>query len=181
MGNYLGDFITNKQLKELPKGVQEGIRLHRFIDTYTDTHPLVKVGTKMLHPSMHKYAPVVIDIYFDFLLSKHWNLFHEWDIERFCSGIYKTLMAFDGPMPAFMLGRRRRMVESRWLEDYQTYQGLDKVFTFLSKRAKFSSNLLQASQVLKELENALESQVFLPFFPVLIKAVQEQIGDYPSK
>lgn len=135
----------------------------------------------MLHSSMHKYAPVVIDIYFDFLLSKHWKLYNERDLEHFCSGIYDILLAYDGPLPNFMVGRRRRMVEGRWLENYQTYGGLHKVFTFLSKRVRFTSNLTRASQVLEELEEELENQVFLPFFPKLIQAVKKQIEDYPSK
>ncbi|NND08404.1 MAG: DUF479 domain-containing protein [Saprospiraceae bacterium] len=181
VGNYLGDFVKNKHLKTLPQGIQQGVKLHRFIDSYTDVHPLVKTGTRMLHASMAKYAPVAIDIYFDFLLAKHWALFHESELPTFCEKIYDTLMAYDGPMPDYMIGRRRRMVAGRWLENYRTYAGLQKVFTFLSKRAKFPSNLDQAGNILLTLEKPLEVEVFLPFFPILIDAVNTEISTYPSK
>lgn len=77
VGNFVADFITNRQLPDFTEGVQRGIQLHRAIDTFTDAHPIVKRSTKRLHPFHHKYSPVIVDVYYDFLLAKNWNNFFE--------------------------------------------------------------------------------------------------------
>ena len=41
-GNYIADFITNKQLIDFSVPVRQGIMLHRAIDTFTDNHEATK-------------------------------------------------------------------------------------------------------------------------------------------
>lgn len=166
VGNYLGDFVTNKVMKTLPKEVQSGVKLHRFIDSFTDQHAVVKEGTRLLHPTMGKYAPVVLDIYFDFLLSKYWEHYEEMSLSTYCRHPYQVLMDYQNVMPPMISDRVERMVADRWLENYQHYQGLERVFGFLSRRARFQSNLADAANVLQELEAPLGA-VFNRFFPDL--------------
>lgn len=166
VGNYLGDFVTNKVMKTLPKEVQSGVKLHRFIDSFTDQHAVVKEGTRLLHPTMGKYAPVVLDIYFDFLLSKYWEDYEEMSLSTYCRHPYQVLMDYQNVMPPMISDRVERMVADRWLENYQHYQGLERVFGFLSRRARFQSNLADAAGVLQELEAPLGA-VFNRFFPDL--------------
>jgi acyl carrier protein phosphodiesterase len=77
IGNFVADFITNRQLPTFSAGVQRGIWLHREIDAFTDAHPIVKQSTKRLHPFHHKYSPVIVDVYYDYLLAKNWDRFFE--------------------------------------------------------------------------------------------------------
>jgi acyl carrier protein phosphodiesterase len=77
IGNFVADFITNRQLPDFSAGVQRGIWLHREIDAFTDSHPIVKQSTKRLHPFHHKYSPVIVDVYYDYLLAKNWDSFFE--------------------------------------------------------------------------------------------------------
>jgi acyl carrier protein phosphodiesterase len=82
IGNFVADFITNRQLPDFTEAVQRGIRLHREIDAFTDAHPIVKQSTKRLHPFHHKYSPVIVDVYYDFLLAKNWDTFFELKIKN---------------------------------------------------------------------------------------------------
>lgn len=166
VGNYLGDFVTNKVMKTLPREVQSGVKLHRFIDSFTDRHPVVKEGTRLLHPTMGKYAPVVLDIYFDYLLSKFWTDYEETSLTAYCTQSYQVIIEYRSIMPPLISDRAERMVADRWLENYQHYPGLERVFGFLSRRARFQSNLADAPQVLKELEAPL-GKIFNRFFPDL--------------
>ncbi len=174
VGNYLGDFVTNKMMHTLPMEVQSGVMLHRSIDSYTDRHPVVKEGTKMLHPTMGKYAPVVLDIYFDYLLSKFWEDYEEVSLTAYCKHSYKVLMEYQSVMPDIISDRAERMVADRWLENYQHYRGLERVFGFLSRRARFESNLGDAPAVLKGLEGPLGS-VFNRFFPDLAQHAKAEV------
>ena len=42
VGNFLGDFVKNKDLEQLTPEVVLGVKLHRTIDVFTDTHPLMR-------------------------------------------------------------------------------------------------------------------------------------------
>ena len=173
-GNYLGDFIRNTQVNALPMSIQRGIRLHRSIDSYTDHHPSVKEGTKLLHAGFHKYAPVVLDIYFDFLLSKFWATYDNGSLSGFCQGVYAVLRDQMEHMPLKLGQRMERMTAAGWLENYQTYDGLQRTFNFLERRAKFPSNLSKGSELLLPLEAAL-GDIFIVFFPDLISFTKEEI------
>ena len=37
-GNFIGDAIKGRAHETYSEGIQKGILLHRFIDSYTDTH-----------------------------------------------------------------------------------------------------------------------------------------------
>lgn len=174
VGNYLGDFLRNPEVLLLPINIQDGIRIHRFIDSYTDSHLSVKSATKLLHPTMGKYAPVVIDIYFDYILSKRWTDFSERLLSDYCETSYTILLNHEGIMSPRIANRMRRMVADRWLENYQTYEGLERVFMFLSRRAKFKSNLENAPEILMQFEDKLED-IFLTFFPDLLNHTRSQI------
>ncbi|NND31733.1 MAG: DUF479 domain-containing protein [Saprospiraceae bacterium] len=179
VGNYLGDFIRNKDLAVLPVDIKNGVLLHRAIDSYTDRHEMVKKGTSLLHNSMGKYAPVVLDIYFDFLLSKRWSDFNDDALSDYCLLPYRVLMAHEKFMSERIANRMNRMVADRWLENYQSYEGIARVFRFLAKRVRFKSNLINAPHILKEMEAPLE-EVFMVFFPDLISHCQEKIDEFNS-
>ncbi len=181
-GNYLGDILKNKEVTALPVSLQEGVQLHRQIDSYADNHQVFRQGTRILHPHLGKYAPVVLDIYFDYFLSKHWSSFHPLALSDFSQVIYEVLTAHIAFMPQKVGDRLRGMVKGRWLESYQHPPGLRKTFHFLARRAKFPSRLGEATDILQAHEDQLE-QVFLGFFPKLATYAQTQVEamGYPSK
>ncbi|MEM6697160.1 MAG: hypothetical protein AAF599_02100 [Bacteroidota bacterium] len=67
IGNFIADFVKNRYREELSPRVLEGIQLHRVIDSFTDRHPVVVQTTRLLHPKHHKYSPVLMDVFFDYL------------------------------------------------------------------------------------------------------------------
>jgi acyl carrier protein phosphodiesterase len=68
IGNLLYDFLAWRDMQKLDISLDPGFDLHVLIDTYTDSHELIKSGTARLHPHFNKFAPVVVDIYYDHLL-----------------------------------------------------------------------------------------------------------------
>ncbi len=71
VGNFIGDFVKGKMMSTFPQEVQNGIRLHREIDKFTDTHPLVRAGQSYLRPLFRHYSTVITDIFFDYYLAKN--------------------------------------------------------------------------------------------------------------
>ena len=62
IGNFMADGIRGKQFEQFPADVQKGILLHRFIDTYTDSHDVFRQSTKRLHEKYHHYSGVIRQI-----------------------------------------------------------------------------------------------------------------------
>ena len=50
IGNFMADSIKGNQFLQYPSPVKEGILMHRFIDSYTDSHHKVLVNIQMLRP-----------------------------------------------------------------------------------------------------------------------------------
>ena len=51
IGNFIADSVKGKQYLDYPKAVQQGITLHRNIDEFTDSHPIVHQSVCLLYTS----------------------------------------------------------------------------------------------------------------------------------
>jgi len=54
IGNLIADFISNRDLDSLNVGVREGVMMHRQIDTFTDSHPVVKKSVRRLSSDFYR-------------------------------------------------------------------------------------------------------------------------------
>lgn len=167
-GNYLGDFVRNHELKDLPKGWIRGIQLHRKIDSFTDTHKRVKACTRLLHPSQGKYSPVVIDILFDYILYTHWDHYSEIVFDDFEIQIYDTLLENVAQFPARIKKRTLSMIDQKFFRSYTSLEGLRFTFQQMKKRLNFDSNMEKAVDDL-ELHQDVFTTEFNAFFPELIE------------
>lgn len=70
IGNFMADGIRGKQFENYHPEIQKGIILHRFIDTFTDAHPVFRQSTKKLHENYHHYAGVIVDVFLRSFFSK---------------------------------------------------------------------------------------------------------------
>jgi len=41
-GQFCGDFVRGRDLSQFPEAVERGIRMHRFLDIYTDGFPALQ-------------------------------------------------------------------------------------------------------------------------------------------
>jgi acyl carrier protein phosphodiesterase len=177
VGNFLADAISNKDIPDFPKGVQAGILLHRKIDSYTDAHPKVREGTKLLHAKHRKYAPVLIDVFFDYFLAKHWDKFSTVSLEKFRKNAYEVLAANRNLMPAGLQKNLPYMIADDWLMNYGSREGLEFTFSKMAKRVRLPKLVENATSSLFENEAALE-KVFLDFFPDVVQYVSEECPEW---
>jgi len=173
IGNFIADYIRNKEVATYSERIQKGIFLHRKIDTFMDSHPVVKQGVIRLHENHSKYAPVVIDIFYDYFLTKNWKTYHKKSLRQFTSEAYQILQKNKSILPAILQERLPRMVEHDWLRNYGNYNGLSYVFKKMDQRTKFPSHFHKAIIDLKE-DKALLQEEFSLYFPEVIAFVNEQ-------
>jgi len=172
VGSYLADFLKNNQLSDYSSSIRKGVLLHRKIDSFTDSHHSVSKCTKILHPTQHKYAPVVVDIYFDYFLTKNWKIFHTQALEIFTSEIYNVLLDQMNIYPGRVQQILPRMVEDDFLMSCSNEERLIRTFSFLKLRANFHNNFEYAHLDLKLYYDLFEEN-FLIFFPDVIAFVQK--------
>lgn len=167
VGNFIADFLKGRLHHVLPEGIERGIRLHRAIDSFTDKHPIVRQGTKRLHKSYGKYAPVVIDVFYDHFLAKNWLAFHEQSLPVFAQDTYQTLQTHYEWLPPKVRLLLPQMISQDWLSNYAVFYGIEKALEGLSKRASFANTMHDALYEL-ELHYEVFNEEFMSFFPEII-------------
>ena len=168
IGNIIADFINNKQVEFYSPAVQQGIFLHRFIDTYTDQHPVVRQGTERLRPSQGKYAPVVIDILFDHLLAINWEKYSSMSLPNFAQKQYTLLAENLEILPKKLQKNLPKMIKGNWLEGYGEEAGIRYTLERMDERTKFPSSFVKAYDTLQEFYPLFEKE-FNAFYPELIQ------------
>ena len=163
VGNFIADFVRGKELENYPKKVQLGIRLHRAIDTHTDSHPLVKQVQSFLIPRFGHYSRVISDVFFDYFLAKNWKNYSNTDLEEFSLDTYRTLSTYPCELPEAFCRMFHWMQAQNWLYAYREAAGIQAALDGLSRRARFDSKMNESTQVLWEKEEEIEALFFVFF------------------
>lgn len=174
VGNFLADFISNKEVRALPPSIQKGVQMHRQIDSFTDQHPMVKQSARRLRRLHGKYAPVILDVLHDFLLAQNWGRYSQQKLDLFANEIYEILLRHLTIMPEMLHDRLPKMVADDWLVRYGTEDGLQ--FTFNRMKLRTSAPHLFENAVGSLLSDyqALEAE-FNAFFPDIIGEVNPSL------
>ncbi len=170
LGNLITDMITKRDEEAYEESIQKGIELHRKIDTFTDSHPIVSESLQLIYPTQGKYAPVVLDILWDYFLSRNWSHFSAEAMEAFSQNIYFLLEKNSDRLQAKIVTRFEKMIQADWLQSCLTRERLRKTFAHLHKRTKFNSNFDKVDDILDEHEEEL-SLAFMKLFPEMISYV----------
>ncbi len=141
IGNFIADHVKGSQLQHLPVPVQNGIRLHRKIDAYTDQHPVVMQSKIRLRKRFGKYAPVVADVFYDHFLAANWSMFEKVNLETYSRNFYRLTENYSTLLPAKTITMLHYMKSQNWLTSYATIEGTGKALNGLSRRAVFYSGM----------------------------------------
>lgn len=174
IGNFITDQITIQEARQFTGSIKQGIDMHRAIDTFTDQHPVVREFIKAVRRDQQKYAPVVVDIYADYLLYLEWEQYANHTFPEFEQTVYKHIEESIPQLPDRIQPRVQRMVTSRWLHVYTSQQGIQHTFSRLLDRVSFDNNLDQAASQLFDNQNQYR-QYFNEFFPDVLTFTQNYL------
>ncbi len=170
IGNFIGDYIKGRidqtDLSRYPSQMILGMRLHREIDSFTDTHPIVHASIARLQPRYHKFSGIVVDMFYDHLLAKHFDQFSETPLPLFSEQFYTLITHRKSDIPVPMEGMVRSMIKRDWLNNYIHIEGIDWALKGIAQRSKFASGIENAAEDLQR-DFALYEGEFLEFFPLL--------------
>ena len=175
IGNFMADGIRGKQFENYPAEIQKGIILHRYIDTYTDAHPIFRKSTKRLHENYHHYAGVIVDMFYDHFLAKNWSNYSDENLVDFTNRFYQSLKDNYDFLSERTKGMMPYMIERNWLVSYQTIEGINKILTQMDGRTKNESKMRFASHELIEYYSDFEMEFTSFFEDIRIESRQKLI------
>jgi acyl carrier protein phosphodiesterase len=175
IGNFMADSIHGKRYLEYAGDLQKGILLHRFIDTFTDAHPIYRKSKHRFHEKYGHYAGVIMDIVYDHFLAKNWNLYFNVNLEVYAANFYSLMqMNFDLLTPKTQ-NLLPYMIEQNWLLQYASLEGLEIILFQMDYRTKHRVNMQEAIVEVKFFYNELESEFKLFFEELQLHCNQKLI------
>jgi acyl carrier protein phosphodiesterase len=173
IGNFIADHIRGNNYESFSKEIQQGIFLHREIDTFTDAHKVVRKSKRRLHARYRHYDGVIIDIFYDYFLAKNWADYSEIPLDVYTNSIYSLFDKIKLNLPAKSQQFIKYMIEYNILFNYKYKDGIEKVLNGMNHRTKGKSQMNLAIEDLRDLEVELEED-FTLFFKDLIAHVNQK-------
>ncbi|MEZ5535854.1 MAG: ACP phosphodiesterase [Thiolinea sp.] len=165
-GNLMGDFMRGVDMEALPAGIQQGIANHRAIDRFTDSHPAVLALKPLFSERYRRFSGIIIDVSFDYFLTKHWEQFHQAGLRGFIDDCYQGLLDSREHMPERMRNTVEHMAEHDWLGSYSELSQVSYALDRIAQRIRFKNTFSQAGAEVERHYAALE-QAFLVLYPAL--------------
>jgi len=174
IGNFIADSVKGTEFNKFSDDIKKGIILHRKIDSFTDTHPIVEKSKERLRKNYKKYASVIVDIYYDHYLAINWKEHSEESLSDYTQRVYKIINQHLHVLPEKAALFNQYMVKYDILNAYIKTEGIERVLKGMSHRARFESNMEYAINDLHEHYELFHSE-FKLFFPELKQYVNAQI------
>lgn len=172
VGNLLEDFIVGRidhpRNNQYNLHIKNGILLHRLIDSFTDSNIKVSECKVVLYEKYHKYAAVLVDIFFDHFLAIHWSEYSFEPFDDFRIRVYHSFQNNWETMPEKMKPMIESMIQHDWLKNYGEFWGIERALQGISRRTLYESNMEKATEDLK-IHYELFDEKFKVFFPLLMQ------------
>ena len=136
-GNMISDFVKGKKKFDYPPVIQQGIMLHRAIDTFTDTHEATKEAKQVFRPHYRLYSGAFVDVVYDHFLATDPTEFTEQVLLDFSQQVYSALDKQLHWLPERFALTFPYMKEHNWLFNYRTRWGTGKSLGGVVRRSVY--------------------------------------------
>ncbi|SRR5690554_1082217 len=174
IGNFMADGIRGKDYENYLPKLKVGILLHRFIDSYTDSHPIFRQSTKRLHHNYNHYSGVLVDMFYDHFLCKNWKQYSAENLSDFVDNFYASLRENYKILTDKTQYLLPYMEQGNWLYNYQFLDKLEVILSQMDNRIKNESKMRYAITDLKQYYSEFENE-FTLFFEDIRQAAQAKL------
>lgn len=166
IGNLAGDFVKGRIGDDVPAAIAAGIRHHRRVDAFTDSHPSAGAFRRVLFPEHGHYARVIADLFFDHFLASDFSRYAPEPLDSFLSRVYATIDPHVHELPGDLRWVYSRMRDEGWLASYQTIEGIGMALGGISRRLSRRPALAPSVHFLADrTTRATLEHLFHEFFP----------------
>ena len=164
LGNLSGDFVKGTLSGEFPPEIEQGIREHRSIDAFTDSHPAVGEFRRIIAAEHGHYARVISDIFLDHFLATEWAWYSEEPLDAFLRRTFARLDPHIEAMPPRLRAIYPAMRDGEWFQSYASFDGIWTSLFHISRRFSRQPRLELAAPLIISARPALleHFQRFMP-------------------
>lgn len=166
LGNIMADWVKGERRLAFSPGVRRGFDCHLAIDRFTDQHACVHASIARIQPPYRRYAGVLVDVFYDYVLSQHWRRYCDQPRAEFIAEVYTQFAEQEPALPPEVARGLAAMRRDDWLACYGTPEGVALTLQRVGRRLR-PGNLLGAgaAELLSHLAGFEED--FAEFFPQL--------------
>jgi acyl carrier protein phosphodiesterase len=178
-GNFAGDSYKGKieNFSELPMDLLNGIRLHRFIDDFTDSSEyIISVARIFQNGGVQKVGFIASDILLDHHLSSQWPNYSKLGYKEFIQKVYTQTDPWTDELHPEFQWMYAKLKEHGWLFDYPSIQGIEKIMRQFSRRIGFENDLLKTVEIYQEKRSEID-ELFMLFLDQISQSAEEYILD----
>lgn len=177
VGNMISDFVKGKKQFDYPATVQKGIKLHRAIDQFTDTHEATQQLKSFFRPQYRLYSGAFADVVYDHFLANDLNEFNaEKKLKEFAGSIYVVLENEYNILPPLFQKMLPYMKEHDWLYNYRHKWAIEKSFEGLVRRSAYLTESKIAFEIFNEHFESMQV-CYSDFFPSLKKFATVKLSE----
>lgn len=173
IGSLIPDFGDKADPESYPATIYQAIVLHRRIDVFTDNHPVFARSRSRINERYRLLKGILVDMFYDHFLAKHWSGYHEKSLELFSDSVYDALRSNRMIMPVRLQRASDYMIAENWLVSYRELDGIDLVLKRMERRLSRPTVLGDGIQALVENYTEIEKD-FKDFYPDLQDFVERE-------
>jgi acyl carrier protein phosphodiesterase len=174
VGNLMGDFVKGKLDGSFPPGIEQGILLHRGIDSFAGRNPHFIRSKRRLDQRFGLYRGVLVDLFYDHFLAAHWEDYADRPLSVSITDAWQILRRRTEILPE----RFRRIMPhlfEEWLPSYREISGIGATLGRMSRfRIKRANRLAEGIEELRRHYGELDAD-FLQFFLEMMEFSEGQV------
>lgn len=177
VGNMISDYIKGRKQFDYPLSIQKGIKLHRTIDQFTDTHAATQQLKSFFRPQYRLYSGAFADVVYDhFLANDKMEFSSEVELKQFADSTYQILETMTDFFPEPFQKMFPYMKEYNWLYNYRYKWAIEKSFGGLVRRAAYLTESKIAFEIFNKHYDAMQI-CYADFFPLLKKYAAHHLSE----
>ncbi|KUJ50811.1 ACP phosphodiesterase [Chryseobacterium sp. JAH] len=167
VGQFLEDFIPNRDRYSFPKDIRDGITLHRAVDTFTDSHPAIHEAKKVFSPLVRLYAGAFVDVSMDYFVANDLQLNSLRGWKDHSLKVYRVLHENYEFLPDNFKYMLTRMEQDNWLYNYRHDQNIKFSMRNVLNKAKYLNENIPVYEAFLDNKDILQ-KCYDDFFPDLL-------------
>ena len=156
LGSLYGDFVKGALAGRFSARTEEAINLHRKIDVFTDSHPVVRRALGRFTVTRRRYAGIALDMFFHHCLARDWDRYAETTLDAFSKRVY-TVLRSEADLPERLARIAPLIISEDWLGAYRDFSMIGHGLDVISERLSGPENLHDAFEELTNLYLPLSS------------------------
>jgi acyl carrier protein phosphodiesterase len=168
VGQFIADAVKGNDFNLYRPDIRQGILLHRWVDSFTDTHDLVKELRAEYRPKLGLYSGVLIDLVFDYFLAKDFQIHSGRDLAEFQQFTFHVLDKHELIFPEKMKKYFFHMKDKEFMMKYAHLEGMSVIVKQMGGRIPRGEALTEAGDYF--LEHVEVASNYFPEFFVELKS-----------